>query len=140
MGNIGRFFNFISTFFMTLFDALFFNVFKHYKDAKSKKANQMATLYISILQVAILLVLGVFFAGFFNQMNMDTMSQDKAWFLFVLVAVFIFFKNWIQYAGRKRKVLNANMLKKKSANYSIFLLWLLPFACIILAVVILQAV
>ncbi|HLV69066.1 MAG TPA: hypothetical protein VKY34_00060 [Xanthomarina sp.] len=140
MGNIGRFFNFISIFFMTLFDSLFFNVFKHYKDAKSKKANQIATMYVSILQVAILLVLGVFFAGFFNQMNMDTMSQDKAWFLFVLVAVFIFFKNWIQYAGRKRKVLNANMLKKKSANYSIFLLWLLPFACIILAVVILQAV
>lgn len=139
MGNIGRFFNFISIFFMTLFDSLFFNVFKHYKDAKSKKANQIATMYVSILEVAILLVLGVFFAGFFNQMNMDTMSQDKAWFLFVLVAVFIFFKNWIQYAGRKRKVLNANMLKKKSANYSIFLLWLLPFACIILAVVILQA-
>src|SRR5690606_39230314 len=130
MGNIGRFFNFISIFFMTLFDSLFFNVFKHYKDAKSKKANQIATMYVSILQVAILLVLSVFFAGFFNQMNMDTMSQDKAWFLFVLVAVFIFFKNWIQYAGRKRKVLNANMLKKKSANYSIFLLWLLPFACI----------
>ena len=85
---------FISTFFMTLFDALFFNVFKHYKEAKSKKANQMATLYISILQVAILLVLGAFFAGFFNQMNMDTMSQDKAWFLFVLAAVFIFFKNF----------------------------------------------
>ncbi|WP_417866677.1 hypothetical protein [Xanthomarina gelatinilytica] len=131
---------FISTFFMTLFDALFFNVFKHYKDAKSKKANQMATLYISILQVAILLVLGVFFAGFFNQMNMDTMSQDKAWFLFVLAAVFIFFKNWIQYAGRKRKVLNAKMLKKKGTNYSMVMLWLLPIACVVLALVILQAI
>src|SRR5690606_20694868 len=118
----------------------FFNVFKHYKDAKSKKANQIATMYVSILQVAILLVLSVFFAGFFNQMNMDTMSQDKAWFLFVLVAVFIFFKNLIPYVGRKRKVFNANIINKKSANYSIFLLWLLTFACIILVVVILQAV
>ncbi|MCX7551099.1 hypothetical protein [Xanthomarina sp. F2636L] len=125
---------------MSIFDSLFFNVFKYYKDAKSKKANQLATLYISVLQSAILLVLGVFFAGFFNQMNMDTMSQDKAWFLFVLLSVFIFFKNWIQYAGRKRKVLNAKMLKKRSANYSIIMLWLLPVACVFLALILMQAV
>ncbi|TYA60103.1 hypothetical protein [Formosa maritima] len=125
---------------MTFFDSLFFNVFKYYKDAKSKKANQLATMYISILQCSILLLLGVFFAGFFNQMNMETMSQDKAWMLFVMVSIFIFFKNWMQYAGRKRKVLNAKMLKTKSQNYSIFLLWLLPVACVLLAAIIWQAV
>ncbi len=125
---------------MSIFDSLFFNVFKHYKDAKSKKANQIATAYISILQCALVLVLGVFFAGFFKQMNMETMSQDKAWILFIMVSIFIFFKNWMQYAGRKRKVLNAKMLKKKSANYSIYLLWLLPIACILLAFIIWQAV
>lgn len=125
---------------MSIFDSLFFSVFKHYKDAKSKKANQIATIYISILQCALLLVLGIFFAGFFNQMNMDTMSQDKAWTLFIMVSVFIFFKNWMQYAGRKRKVLNAKMLKTKSQNYSIFLLWLLPVACVLLAAIIWQAV
>jgi hypothetical protein len=125
---------------MTVFDSLFFNVFKHYKDAKSKKANQYATMYISILQCAILFVLGVFFAGFFNQMHINTISQDKAWLLFILISVFIFFKNWIQYAGKKRKVLNAKMLKNKSANYSIFMLWLLPVACVVLALVILQAI
>ena len=125
---------------MSIFDSLFFNVFKHYKDAKSKKANQIATVYISILQCALVLVLGVFFAGFFKQMNMETMSQDKAWVLFIMVCVFIFFKNWMQYAGRKRKVLNAKMLKKKSANYPIFMLWLLPIACVLLAIIIWQAV
>lgn len=125
---------------MSVFDSLFFNVFKHYKDAKSKKANQIATVYISILQCSLLLVLGIFFAGFFNQMNMDTMSQEKAWMLFVMFSIFIFFKNWMQYAGRKRKVLNAKMLKKKSANYSIFLLWLLPVAFMVLAFIIWQAV
>jgi len=125
---------------MSIFDSLFFNVFKHYKDAKSKKANQLATMYISILQCAVLLVLGVFFAGFFKQMNMDTMSQDKALSLFVLACGFIFFKNWIQYAGKKRKVLNAKMLKKKSATYSIWMLWLLPVVCVVLAVILWQAV
>ncbi|MEO8934758.1 MAG: hypothetical protein ABI295_10670 [Xanthomarina sp.] len=124
---------------MSIFDSLFFNVFKHYKDAKRKNANQLATIYISILQCAIVFVLGVFFAGFFNQMNMDTMSQDKAWFLFALMCGFIFFKNWIQYAGKKRKVLNAKMLKKKAANHSIFMLWLLPAVCVVLAFILLQA-
>ncbi|WP_452230337.1 hypothetical protein [Lacinutrix sp. MEBiC02404] len=125
---------------MTLFDTLFFSVFKHYKDAKSKKANQLATVYISVLQCALLLLLGTFFAGFFKQMNMTTMSQDKAIVIFILVGIFIFFKNWMQYAGRKRKVLNAKMLNKKSAGYSIFMLWLLPVACIGLSVVIYQAI
>lgn len=125
---------------MTLFDTLFFTVFKHYKDAKSKKANKLATIYVSVLQCALLLLLGVFFAGFFKQMNMTTMSQDKAIVLFILTCIFIFFKNWMQYAGRKRKVLNAKMLKKKTANYSIFMLWLLPVACIALAAIIYQAV
>jgi hypothetical protein len=125
---------------MPVFDALFFNMFKHYKDVKSKKANQIATTYISILQCSILLVLGVFFAGFFSQMNMDTMSQEKGWTLYVLASVFVFFKNWIQYTGRKRNVLNAKMLKRKSQTYSIYMLWLLPIVCIALAVVIWQAV
>lgn len=125
---------------MTLFDTLFFTVFKHYKEAKNKKANQLATTYVSVLQCALILLLGVFFAGFFKQMNMTTMSQDKAIVLFVLACIFIFFKNWMQYAGRKRKVLNAKMLKKKSADYSMLMLWLLPVACIVLAIVIYQAV
>lgn len=125
---------------MSIFDSLFFNVFKHYKNSKNKKANQIASIYISILQCSILLLLGMFFAGFSSQMNMNTMSQDKAWALFIMASVFIFFKNWMQYAGRKRQVLNAKMISKKSQNYSIFMLWLLPVACIVLSIIIWQAV
>jgi len=125
---------------MSIFDTLFYSVFKHYKDAKSKKANQIATLYISVLQCTLVLLLGVFFAGFFNQMHVDAIAQDKAIILFVLTCIFIFFKNWMQYAGRKRKVLNAKMLKKKTARYNILMLWLLPIACIGLAIIIYQAV
>jgi len=73
-------------------------------------------------------------------MNMTTMSQDKAIVIFILVSIFIFFKNWMQYAGQKRKVLNAKMLRKKTATYSIFMLWLLPVASIVLAIIIYQAV
>jgi len=125
---------------MTLFDKFFFSVFKHYKDAQNKKANQFATIYISVLQCTLILLFGVFFAGFFNQMNVNTLSQDKAIILFVLACVFIFFKNWMQYAGRKRKVLNAKMLKSKSLGYNIWLIWLLPFVCLGLSLIIYQAV
>jgi len=125
---------------MTLFDKLFFSIFKHYKDAQNKKANNIATIYISVLQSTLLLLFGVFFAGFFNQMNVNTLSQDKAITLFVLACVFISFKNWMQYAGRKRKVLNAKMLKSKSLGYNIWLLWLLPIVCLGLSLIIYQAV
>ena len=125
---------------MTLFDKLFFSVFKHYKEAQNKKANKIATVYISVLQSTLLLLLGVFFAGFFNQMHVNTISQDKAITLFILACIFIFFKNWMQYAGRKRKVLNAKMLKSKSLGYNIWIIWMLPLVSLGLTFIIYQAV
>ncbi|MFL1010806.1 hypothetical protein [Flavisericum labens] len=125
---------------MTTFDALFFNVFQHYKTKKIKSASGIAVFYISFLQCSLLLVLGVFFTGFFRSMHVAVMSAGKAWTLFGLVVVSIYFKNWMKYGGRKRKVLNANMLKNKKLNYSIGLLWFLPMAILGLAFVLLQAV
>jgi len=124
---------------MTTFDALFYHFFQHYKTKKSKKANSIATFYISLLQCSLLLLLGVFFAGFFRQMHVNTMAASKAWTLFVIVTIFIYFKNWMQYGGRKRKVLNAKMLKNKKISYNIWLLWLLPIVILGLAFVLFQA-
>jgi len=124
---------------MTTFDALFFRFFNHYKTQKSKKANSIATFYITFLQSSLLLLLGVFFAGFFRQMRVDTMSSGKAWTLFALTVVFVYFKNWMQYGGRKRKVLNAKILKKKKVGYNIWLLWLLPVVILGLTFVLFQA-
>lgn len=125
---------------MTIFDSIFFHFFQHYKLKKSKKANSIATFYITILQCSLLLLLGVFFAGFFRQMHVATMSADKAWTLFILVSIFLYFKNWMQYGGRKRKVLNAKILKKKKLSYNIWLLWLLPVVILVLTYVLFQAV
>ena len=124
---------------MTTFDSLFFRFFQHYKTKKSKKANGIATFYITVLQCSLLLLLGVFFAGFFRQMHVDTMSATKAWTLFALVAIFIYFKNWMQYGGRKRKVLNAKIIKNKKLSYNIWFLWLLPIAILGLTYVLFQA-
>ncbi|MDO5978561.1 hypothetical protein [Flavivirga spongiicola] len=124
---------------MNLFDILFYNMFSQYKAKYKQKANNIAITYVTLLQVSLLLLLGVFFAGFFRQMNMVTMSSTKAWTLFVLMAVFIYFKNWMQYTGKKRMMINAKMNKKKTQHYNIWLLWLLPIAALGLSYVVYQA-
>lgn len=124
---------------MTIFDTFFINFFQHYKSKKNKKAIKIATFYVSFLQCTLLLLLGIFFAGFFNQMHVDTMSSSKAWTLFTLVVLFVFFKNWMQYSGKKRNQLSAKMLKKKKRTYNVWVLWLLPFALLGLAYILFQA-
>ena len=124
---------------MSTFDNLFFHFFNHYKNKKNKAANQIATFYLTFLQGSFLLLLGVFFAGFFKQMNVATMSSPKAWTLFVLVILFLYFKNWMQYGGRKRKVRSAKMLKNKKISYNIWMLWALPFVILGLTYVVSMA-
>lgn len=123
---------------MNLFDILFYNMFSQYKTKYKQKANNIAVTYVTLFQVTLILLLGVFFAGFFKQMNMVTMSSTKAWTLFVLISVFIYFKNWMQYTGKKRMMINAKMNKKKTDHYSLWLLWLLPIAALGLTYIIYQ--
>jgi len=125
---------------MTVFDQFFMSMFSYYKTAYKQKANTIALYYISFLEITIILVLGVFFAAFFSQMKVDAMNSLNAWTLFILAAIVICFKNWIKYSGKKRKVMNAKMIKKTSKQNNIFLLWLLPIACIALSIVLLKAV
>lgn len=123
---------------MTIFDQLFFSVFNYYKKKKSKAANRIASWYITILEAALLLLLGIFFAEFFKNMRMETLSNSGAWTLFGIGVVVLYFKNWIKYSGRKRRVLNAKYSGSKSFNRNIVSLWLFPVCAIILAVILLQ--
>jgi len=113
-------------------------MFKYYKPKFKDKAKVISLVYIHFLQASLVLLLGVFFSIFLSQMNVDTMSSTKAWSLFVIAIVILYFKNWMSYSGRKRRVLNAKFTKKKAQNYSIWILWLLPFGCIILSILLLQ--
>ncbi|WP_431133324.1 hypothetical protein [Psychroserpens mesophilus] len=124
---------------MTTFDSIFFSVFKHYKTTYKQKANSIAIAYLSLLQIALILVLGVFFSIFLEQIHVNTFSASKGWTLFIMTSIFIYFRNWIVYSGRKRKVLNAKTNKSKQTTYSIWLLWLLLLGCISLAVILLNA-
>jgi hypothetical protein len=124
---------------MTTFDSIFFSVFKHYKTNHKQKANTIAIVYLSLLQIALILVLGVFFSIFLEQMHVNTFSATKGWTLFIMASVFIYFRNWVVYSGRKRKVLNAKTNKNKQAIYGIWFLWLLLIGCIALAIILLNA-
>jgi len=124
---------------MSLSDQFFFNIYNYYKKSYKKLASRIAVIYINILQVSVLLLFGMFFSVFFEQMNVDFMSSEKAWILFVIAAIIICFKNWIQYSGKKRKVMNAKISSKKSKSYPILLLWALPVICIALTVILSKA-
>lgn len=70
---------------MSFFDQLFFNVFNHLKKGRYKKsANDIAMFYITLVQGSFLLVLGVFFAEFFNQMKSLQWLLQKLGYCLVL--------------------------------------------------------
>jgi len=124
---------------MTIFDKLFFSVFSHYKTRYKKKANTIALVYTSTLQITILFLLGCFFAAFFSQMYYNAMSSEKAWTVFVLLSVGLYFTNWLKYNGKTRKILNAKLNKKKTPQYNINMLLALPFICVGFGLLFLQA-
>lgn len=125
---------------MTLFDQFVLSLYNYYKHRFKRKASAIAVFYISFLQSSLILLLGVFFAAFFNQMKVETTSSSKAWTLFVIVAIFIYFKNWMQFNGKIRAILNAKRAKSKSKEYNIWVLWFFPIGCIILSIVLLDSV
>ena len=124
---------------MNFFNQLYLTVFTRFKGRFKQKANTIALFYTSALQIALLFLGGVFFIKFLEQMKVVVMSGSNAWLLFIMTAVFIHFKNWVNYSGRKRRVLNAKLSNKKSLEYSLFMLIVLPVGIIGLALLMLQA-
>ena len=118
-----------------MLDNYYISVFNYYKKSLGKRSLTLALLYINLLELSILLALGTFFMAFVKQMRVLTISSTKFWVLFGIVALFVIFKNWMRYNGKKRNVLNA---KLKAKSTSIYLLWFLPIGCLIIAFVLLQ--
>ncbi|WP_347923599.1 hypothetical protein [Pontimicrobium sp. SW4] len=123
---------------MNIFDQFALNIFNHYKPRLKKKTNTIVVFYMSLLQCSLLLLLGVFFSEFFNQMKVETMSSSNAWTLFVIASLIIYFKNWMVNSGKRRMVLNAKSNKKKYSDYNVWILWLLPLGCIALSLLLLN--
>lgn len=125
---------------MNFFDQLYFTIFNRFKGRYKHKANTIALYYTSGLQIALLFLGGVFFIKFLEQMKVVVMSSSNTGLLFVMTAVVLHFKNWVSYSGRKRRVLNAKLSKKKDLGYSMLTLVALPVAIIALSILFYKAV
>ncbi|MDC1471863.1 hypothetical protein N8480_07330 [Flavobacteriaceae bacterium] len=125
---------------MNFFDQLYLTIFNRFKGRYKQKANTIALYYTSGLQIALLFLGGVFFIKFLEQMKVVVMSSSNTGLLFVMTAVVLHFKNWVSYSGRKRRVLNAKLSKKKDLGYSMLILVALPVAIIALSVLFYKAV
>ena len=125
--------------YMNYFNQLYITVFSRFKGRFKQKANTIALYYISVVEIALLLLICVFFNKFLDQMKVVVMTGADAWLLFIMTAVFIHFKNWVNYSGRKRRVLNAKLSSKKGLEYSSFLLIVLPIGIVGLSLLMLKA-
>lgn len=118
-----------------MLDTYYISIFNHYKKTLGKRSLNIALVYISLVELSIILALLAFFMAFAGQLKISVMSDTKFWVLYGVIAAFIFFKNWMRYNGKKRNILNA---KGKRNTMSIYLLWLLPIGCFVIAFVLLQ--
>ena len=125
---------------MNFFDQLYLTIFNRFKGRYKQKANTIALYYTSILQIALLFLGGVFFIKFLEQMKVVVMSSSNTWILFVLASLILHFKNWVNYSGRKRRVLNAKLSNKKDLGYSMIILIALPIAITALSILFYKAV
>ena len=118
-----------------MLDTNYISIYNFYKKRIGKRSTALALFYITLLELSIILALGSFFMAFASQMKMDVMSWTKFWVVFGLIAIFIWFKNWMRYNGKKRMILNAKLKPKQT---SIYLLWILPFGILAIAIILLQ--
>ena len=123
---------------MNYFNQLYLTTFNRFKARFRQKANTIALFYVSIVQIAIILLLGIFFIKFLDQMKVIIMNGTNGWLLFIILSLFIHFKNWLSYSGRKRRILNAKLSNKKDLEYSLFVLISLPLGLLGLSLIMLK--
>lgn len=123
---------------MDFFDSLYLSVFQHIKQRKPKHAARWARLYVSLVQIALCLVLGVFLIKFAQQMKLNVLDNTSLWIVSIGVVGFILFKNWMGYNGKKRAVLVSKSIKR-SKRHSILVLILIPITVFTLAFILFKA-
>jgi len=123
---------------MNYFNRLYLTTFNRFKARFRQKANTIALFYVSIVEIAIILLLGIFFIKFLDQMKVIIMNGTNGWLLFIILALFIHFKNWLSYSGRKRRILNAKLSIKKDLEYSLFVLISLPLGLLGFSLIMLE--
>ena len=129
---------FFYIFIMDFFDSLYLSVFQHIKQRKPKLAVRWSSLYVSLVQIALSLVLAVFFIKFAQQMKLNVLDDTSLWIVSIGVVGFILFKNWMSYNGKKRAVLMSKRLNH-SKTHTLLVLILIPISLFSLAFILSKA-
>lgn len=103
---------------MNLFDQFYISVYQIVKKHKPKLAAKVARFYVSLIQIGLFLLLGVFFffMKFCEQMKFIFLTPPNALLLFVGISLFIVFKNWMGYNGKKRSILFSKASRRASQH------------------------
>lgn len=123
---------------MSFFDQLYLSVYLKTKASFPKKAKQFARRYVSILQIEILLLLGIFVFKFSKQMKLIIIDSNSFYILFVGITGFILFKNWMKYNGKKHNILWSNTSKRIPRPYSLLHLISFPILIFTLSAILLR--
>lgn len=115
---------------MNFFDRLYLSVFQQVKQYKPKLAARWARFYVSVFQIALCLFFGIFFMKFSKQMKLNILDDTSLWIVSLGIIVFIFFKNWMSYNGKKRNILISRNTKgtKPYSAYTLIVFLLALFA------------
>jgi hypothetical protein len=115
---------------MNFFDRLYLSVFNQVKKYKPKLAARWARFYVSVFQIALCLFFGIFFMKFSKQMKLNILDDTSLWIVSLGIIVFIFFKNWMSYNGKKRNILISRNTKKSKPQsaYTLIVFLLVLFA------------
>ncbi|MCC1483290.1 hypothetical protein [Winogradskyella immobilis] len=125
-------------FILIMFDRYYISAFNTLKSSFGKHAIRYALYYVNLLEFLVYALIASFFMAFANQMGIITMHITKVITLSVIIFLFVCFKNWIRYNGKRRHVLNAK--SKHRTSLQLWKLVMLPVVCILLIVVFSKAI
>jgi len=120
-----------------MFDQFYISFLNSFKDRFRKASVKLSYWYICLLELSFYGMLVSFFAAFSSQMHINTIDGNKTAILLVLGSLFVCFKNWMRYNGKRRHVLNAS-IKKKSVKALVLIV--LPFVFLMLTFLFYQAI
>ena len=111
---------------MSFNDQLYISVYIHFRYLKTKFASKLARLYLSLLQVGVFFALTFFIIEFLRQMKINFLNINQAFF-FASVSIFIWFRNWLIYNGKRHIILMAKKieLRKHYSTLSLILFQIL---------------
>lgn len=119
-----------------MLDAFYISCYNYLKPKYKRNAIKLALLYITFAEITLYSMTGMFFMAFAHQMHILDVNQNKIITIVLLLSGFIYFKNWMQYNGKRRNILNA----KSKSKIQKWKLILFPITCIILGIILYQAI